>query len=147
MHKGKHHSEQVLSTKCQVTACYYQNISLCHSTARYFIPRKQKQGIFLLKRLYFPVSYGVVHSSKPLWYVRIVWWQTWKNSNLSFKSFKVGLNVKFWNCIGHDVMWKNLWRYNTCGPPDEAEQQCGTDKGPAPHMDILYSGHAQEDED
>lgn len=35
----------------------------------------------------------------------------------------------------------------TCGPPDKAEQQCGADKGPAPHMDILYCGHAQEDED
>lgn len=35
----------------------------------------------------------------------------------------------------------------TCGPPDEAEQQCGADKGPAPHMDVLYCRHAQEDED
>lgn len=35
----------------------------------------------------------------------------------------------------------------TCGPPDEAEQQGGADKGPAPHMDILYRGHAQKDED
>lgn len=35
----------------------------------------------------------------------------------------------------------------TCGPPDETEEQRGADKGPAPHMDILYGGHAQEDED
>ena len=35
----------------------------------------------------------------------------------------------------------------TCRPPDEAEQQRGAHKGPAPHMDVLYRGHAQEDED
>lgn len=34
----------------------------------------------------------------------------------------------------------------TCGPPDKAEQQCGADKGPAPHVDVLYGGHTQEDE-
>ena len=35
----------------------------------------------------------------------------------------------------------------TRGPPDEAEEQCGADEGPAPHVDILYGGHTQEDED
>lgn len=35
----------------------------------------------------------------------------------------------------------------TCGPPDEAEQQCGANERPAPHMDVLYGGDTQEDED
>lgn len=35
----------------------------------------------------------------------------------------------------------------TSGPPDEAEQQCGTNKRPAPHVNVLYGGDTQEDED
>lgn len=45
------------------------------------------------------------------------------------------------------VLYFILFYFFTSGPPGEAEQQCGANKRPAPHVNILYGGDTQEDED